>query len=218
MTTVPTRSWRATTVPRWKKCSSTSRAREPKRPAKWTPVRVRKTRQNKTPGRARRERGRAPTRDCGASHQRDGAALLVFADVVLAADAGAGLLAGAADHHLGLPAELSLADVGFLRAGRRLADRRCHIVGHPVPRPARLFDLVPRGDVGAQPRQPDDEPAEADRIPALADADEPDPARDRRDPDDAAGAVVLPLQFLRDRPAADRVLLQSDLHQLVDRD
>ena len=149
--------------------------------------------------------------------QRDGAALLVSADVVVAAAAGADLLAGAADHHLGLSAELHFAERQFLRARRRHADRRGDPVGHPVPRPARLLDFVSRGDVGAQPRQPDDEPVEADRIPDLADDHEPDPARDRRDPDDAAGAVLLRFQFLRDRPAADRVLLQPDLHQLVGR-
>src|SRR5215218_8408248 len=125
MTTVPTRSWRATTAPRWKKCSSTSRAGGPKRfPAKWTPVRAKKTRQNKAPGRVPHERGSPSSRHLGASHQRDGAALLVSADVVLAAAFGADLLAGAADHHLGFPAELPFADVGVFRAGRRLADRR----------------------------------------------------------------------------------------------
>src|SRR5436190_7291116 len=198
MTTAPTRSWRATTAPRWRRCFWTSPADG------WR--------------RARHECHRRPSRDFGPSHPCDGAALLVPADVVLAAASGTDLLAGAADHHLGLPAELHLADLGLFRPRRRLADRRRHIVGHPVPRPARLFDLVPRGDVGAQYRQSDDEPVEADRIPDLADGDESDPARDRSDSDDAAGAVLLRLQFLRHRPAADRVLLQSDLHQLVDRD
>ncbi len=45
-----------------------------------------------------------------APHPGDGAALLVSPDVVLAAAAGADLLAGAADHHLGLSAELHLAE------------------------------------------------------------------------------------------------------------
>ncbi|GCC46654.1 hypothetical protein chiPu_0030927, partial [Chiloscyllium punctatum] len=159
----------------------------------------------------------SPARHFTAAHQCDGAALLVSPDVVMAAAPGADLLAGIADHHLGLPAELHLADLGLLRQSGRHADRRGDPVGYPVPRPARLLDLVPGGDVGAQSRQPDDEPAEADRIPALADDHEPDPARDRRDPDDAAGAVLLRLQFLRHRAAADRLLLQPDLHQLVGR-
>src|SRR5690242_19181679 len=121
MTTVQTRSWRATTARRWKRCSSTSRAAGPKRfPAKWTPVRGKKTRQNKAPARAPHERGHPPSRDFGASHQRDGAALSVFADVVLAAAAAADLLAGAADHDLGLPAKLHFADIGVFRPGRRL--------------------------------------------------------------------------------------------------
>src|SRR5258705_237169 len=84
-------------------------------------------------------------------------------------------------------------------------------------RTAWLFDLVPRGDVSAQSRQPDDESLEADRVSDLADGDEPDPARDRRDSDDAAGDVFLRFQLLRHRAAADRVLLQPDLHQLVAR-
>jgi hypothetical protein len=74
------------------------------------------------------------------------------------------LLAGAADHHLGLSAIYISQNAGFF-ARRRHADRRGDPVGHPVSRPARLFDLVSGGDVGAQSRQPDDEPAEADRVP-----------------------------------------------------
>src|SRR4051794_10694192 len=120
--TARTRSWPATTAPRWKRCFWMSRAAAARR----------------TP----RERGRLPSRHLAASHQRDGAALLVFADVVVAAPAGTDLLAGAADHHLGFPADLHLADIGVFRPRRRLADRRRDPVGHPVPRPARLFDLV----------------------------------------------------------------------------
>src|SRR4051812_29041655 len=91
------RSWRATTATRWKKCSLTL-------PAAAT-------------GRARHERTRGAqgAGDCVASHRRDGSALLVSPDVVLAADAGAGLLAGAADHHLGLSAELHRAERLLLR-------------------------------------------------------------------------------------------------------
>jgi hypothetical protein len=74
-------------------------------------------------------------------------------------------------------------DSFFARAGGTLIGA--------VSRPARLLDFVSRRDVGAQPRQPDDEPVKADRIPDLADDHEPDPARDRRHPDDAAGAVLL---------------------------
>jgi hypothetical protein len=62
----------------------------------------------------------------------------------------------------GLPANLHCAERRFLRARRRHADRRGAAVGHPVPRPARLLHVVSRGDVGAQSRQPDDEPVEAD--------------------------------------------------------
>src|ERR1700682_4111395 len=165
MMTAPMASWRATTAPRSRKYFSTSRAAAFRR--------------------ARREPTRHAPGDRAASHQCDDPALLVSFDVVVAASSGIDLLAGAADHHLGIPAELHLADVGVFRPRRRLADRRRDPVGHPVPRPARLFDLVPRGDVGAQSRQFDDEPVEADRVSDLADDHESDPARYRRDPDDA---------------------------------
>src|SRR6266496_4009848 len=102
-------------------------------------------------------------------------------------------------------------------AGYRKAhpDRRGDSVGHPVSRAARLFDLVSRGDVGAQSRQPDDEPPDTDRVSDLADDHEPDPACDRRHSDDAARDDLFRFQYLRHRAAADRLLLQSDLHQLV---
>src|SRR5690349_9738315 len=104
MTTAPTRSWRATTAPRWKTCSSTSRA------AGWRR------------GRHERGRDRHASRDFRAAHPCDGAALLVSPDVVVAAAAGAGLLAGAAGHHLGLSAELHFTERRFLCARRRLAE------------------------------------------------------------------------------------------------
>src|SRR5262245_4572926 len=197
--TLRRRSWRATAATRWRRSSSTWRA--------------------DATGRVRDERARraAGARYCAASDQRDAAALLVPPAVVMAAAPGTDLLAGAADHHLGLPAKLHRAERQLLRPRRRHAGRRRDPVGHPVPRPARLLDLVSRGDVGAQPRQPIDEPAEADRVPDRADGDEPHSPRHRRDPDDAAGLLLLRLQFLCDRPAADRLLLQPDLYQLVDR-
>src|ERR1700730_4786042 len=124
--TAPTRSWRATTGRRWRKCSSTSPA-----------AGFRK---------ARREQARQPPLGYrAASHQRDDPALLVSADVVVAAPAGIAVLAGAADHELRASAELHFAYVGVFRACRRQPDRRRDPVGHPVPRPARLLDLVSRG-------------------------------------------------------------------------
>src|ERR1035437_3732666 len=192
--TARTTSWRATTGRRSKKCFSTSRA-----------AAFRK---------ARREQTRLALGYCAASHQCDDSALLVSVDVVVAASAGIALLAGVPDHHLGVSAELHLAECRFFRARRRHPDRRRDSVGHPVSRAARLFDLVSRGDVGAQSRQPDDEPVEADRVSDLADGHEPDPARDRRHSDDAAGDQFIPFQSLRHRAAADRLLLQSDFHPL----
>src|SRR5215213_8971527 len=136
----------------------------------------------------RREHAGPSLRYRPASDRRDDPAVLVFASILLAAAAGITLLARAADHHLGLSADLHRGECGLFRACRRHPDRRRDLVGYPVPRPARILDLVPGGDVGAQSRQPDDEPVEADRIPDLADDHEPDPAGDRRHPDDAAGA------------------------------
>src|SRR5450631_781551 len=157
--TRPTASWPATTARRWRKCFSTSPAAGFRR--------------------ARRERARPALGYRATSHQCDDPALLVSVAVVVAAAAGIAVLAGVADHHLGLSAELYFAECRIFRPRRRHPDWRGDPVGHPVSRAARLFDLVPRGDVGAQSRQPDDEPVKAGRVSDRADGDEPDPARDR---------------------------------------
>ena len=68
---------------------------------------------------------------------------------------------------------MSSQNAELLRAGGRRVHRRGAAVGHPVPRPARLLDLVSGGDVVAQPRQPDDEPAAAGRVRRRADDHEP---------------------------------------------
>ena len=115
-------------------------------------------------------RRRARTRDArGARHER--ADVIAFsprrvAAMVLrywyllrsslAAPDRADLLAGRADADVGLPADLSRRAGEHVRARRRRAHRRGAAVGHPVPRAARILDLVPRGDVCAQSRQPDD--------------------------------------------------------------
>src|ERR1700676_1960406 len=127
--TARTRSWPATTAPRWRKCFWTSPAAASRR--------------------RRNERTRAGQGHRAASHQRDDPALLVPSAVVMAAAAGTVVLADAADHHLGFPADLHRPECRVLRACRRNADRCRDPVGHPVPRPARLFDLVSGGDVVA---------------------------------------------------------------------
>ena len=74
---------------------------------------------------------------CAASDQRDGAALLVSAAVVLAAAAGTDLLAGAADHHLGfLQSYIAQNDGFFARAGGTL-------IGAVI-----LWDILFRGQLG----------------------------------------------------------------------
>src|SRR5713226_10517760 len=117
-----TRSWPATTGRHWRKYFSTSPA-----------AAFRKV---------RRERTRFARGYRAASHQRDDSALLVPVDLVGAASVGIDLLAGAADHHLGFPADLYRAECGVFRARRRHPDGGGDPVGHPVSRPARLFDLV----------------------------------------------------------------------------
>src|ERR1700732_5564466 len=118
-------SWPAITAPRSRKYFSTSPAAAFRR--------------------ARREPTRRAPGDRAASHPCDDPALLVSFDVVVAAAAGIDLLAGAADHHLGIPAELHLANIGVFRARRRHADRRGHPVGHPVSGAAGVFGVVCRG-------------------------------------------------------------------------
>src|SRR5271169_5592757 len=87
-----------------------------------------------------------------APRRRNDAALLVPVALIVAASGRTGLLAYGADDHLGFHPILRDAEGRVLRPRRRHADRRGAALGHPVPRPARLLDLVPRGDVVAQHR------------------------------------------------------------------
>src|SRR5437763_1723411 len=108
----PITSWPATTAQRWRKCFSTSPAA----------------------GFRRRcgERVGVASGDRTAPDRRDDPALLVSFALVVAAAAGIAVLAGAADHHLGVPAELHLAECRVFRPRRRHPDRRGDPVGHPV--------------------------------------------------------------------------------------
>src|SRR6185437_4532574 len=108
---------------------------------------------------ARRRNDRAGHGVFAPAGRRDDAALLVPAALVVAATARSRLLAHRADADLGLPAILHCQQCRVLRARRRHLYRRRIAVGHPVPRPAWLLHVVSRGDVVAQHRQPDDEPA-----------------------------------------------------------
>src|SRR3954471_6896022 len=114
----------------WKRCSLTS----PAAPAR----------------RGRRRDDHAIARACcvlAAPGRRDGAAPLVSVELVLAAGARPDLLAGGADADVGIPAAIRFAELRLLHAGRRHLHRRGDAVGHPVPRAARILDLVPGGDV-----------------------------------------------------------------------
>src|ERR1700736_261662 len=99
--TARTRSWPATTAPRWRKCFWTSPAAASRR--------------------RRNERTHDDRGNRAASHQRDDPALLVPSAVVMAAAVGAAVLADATDHHLGFPADLHRQECGvFRRAGGTL--------------------------------------------------------------------------------------------------
>src|SRR4051794_30123263 len=115
----------ATIAPRWSRYSSMWRAGARRRTC--------------------REAGRGPQRPWyrTASHRRDDPALLVSDAVVMAAAGRTRLLAHLADRVVGISADLHRAECGLLRSGRRHLYRRGHAVGHPVPRSARLFHLLP---------------------------------------------------------------------------
>ena len=93
--------------------------------------------------------------------------------------------------------------------------RRRAAVGHPGAQPARLRGGVPGGDLVAQPRPPDDEPAAARRADRRADRRQPHQAAGG---DGAGGAARLPLLRLqRAEPGlrVRRLLRQPRHHELV---
>src|ERR1019366_3326824 len=146
MTTPPSACWPATDARRWKTCFSTWRAGAG------------------SIARRRNERPRFRRRIFRQSRGRHGAALLVSAALVLAAHPRPDLLADRADADVGLPAALRLAECRLLRARRRRVHRLGAALGYPVPRPARIFDLVSGGNVRAQPRQHHDVAAASGRV------------------------------------------------------
>src|SRR4051812_27149456 len=107
MTTVLTASCFATTGRRSKRCFLTS------------PAAAQSSRRKNVREKVRNEQGREASRHRAASDRGDDPALLVSADFIVAAPAGAGVLAGAANRHLGFPAELHLAERRILRPRRQ---------------------------------------------------------------------------------------------------
>src|SRR3954470_17677706 len=186
----------ATGAKRWKKCFWMWRADASARP--------------------RDERRRGDV--FAAPRRRDGAALLVSVALVLRAADRADLLADRADADVGLSADLPRRADQPLCARRRRVDRRRDAVGRPVPRAARLLDLVPRRNVVAQPRQPDDLAAAPGRVRRRPDGHEHYPPRDRHGAGDGAGDLVLRLQSLGARDRAGGLLRQPDVHRLGGRD
>src|SRR5579871_2309400 len=135
----------ATDAIRLKRCSSTWRAAVPT----WVRPRGERDERNETrhaqapfSSPACRE-GQGGGRNFGAPGRRDDPALLVSPPVVMAAAPRAHLLADGADADLGFPAALCRPECGLFRTRRWHFHRRGAVVGHPVPRPARLLDLVP---------------------------------------------------------------------------
>src|SRR3954452_20453923 len=144
-----------------------------------------------------------------APSRRNGAPPLVSAQLILAAGARPDLLAGGADADVGLSAAIRLAELRLLHEGSRHIHRRGDAVGHPVSRSARLLDLFPRGDVRAQPRQPDDEPVASGRVRGGADDPECHPAFGWHGAGVAAGDRILRLQPLGAWARARGILLES---------
>ena len=110
----------ATTARRWKKCFSTSRAAVPRRARHEQP-----------------QHHREPPGHRAAPHRRHDPALLVSVDLVLAAAARAGVLAGAANRHLGFSADLHCRECRVLRA------RGGTFIGAII-----LWDILFRGQLG----------------------------------------------------------------------
>src|SRR6185437_671088 len=123
--TCRTGCWRAMAVKRWKKFSSTLRAAAA---------------DNTRP---RNEQSGHRSWFLAQPRRRDGAPLLVSAALVLAAHSRSRLLADGADADVGLFAALRVAKRRVLRARRRRVHRFRAAMGHPVPRPTRVFDLIP---------------------------------------------------------------------------
>src|SRR6516164_10087760 len=73
---------------------------------------------------------------------------------LVAAHPRASLLADLADADLGLHEPVPLCQQQLRLPRLWGAPCRGHVVGRAVPRPARLVDVVSRGDVGAQSRAP----------------------------------------------------------------
>src|SRR5216683_1910535 len=108
-------SWPAITAPRWRRCSSTSRAAAARPRATKSRAANSKTIKSGAVERPHHERPCPARRSFGPSHRRDDPALLVSVAVVLAAASGTFVLACHAGRHLGLPADLYRAERHLLQ-------------------------------------------------------------------------------------------------------
>src|SRR5271165_4671067 len=89
---------------------------------------------------------------CGGPHLGDAAALSLSAAQLVAAHPGAALLADPADADLGVHEPVPLLQQQLCLPCFWRAARRSYALGCAVPWPARLVDVVSRGNVGAQSR------------------------------------------------------------------
>ena len=198
----------ASAAPIWRRCSSPLPAAAPKSAEA-------AMRQSAAP-RPRLARARADDAGrIGWPHLRPGAALLVRDPLVLAARRRAHLLAAGADADVGLPAELPGPDLELCRQGRRPLHRRRAALGHPGAQPARIRRGVSGGDLVAQPRPPDDEPAPALRVHRRARGGQPHQAAGGHGAGGDACLLLLRLQCIEPGLRVRRVLCQPRHHELV---
>src|SRR3954447_10919102 len=123
----------------------------------------------------------------------DAAALSLHPAQLLAAHAGAALLADPADADLGVHEPVPLSEQQLRRPRVRRAAGGGDAVGSSVPPAAWPVDLVSRGDVGAQSRTALRDAAAAIRMAIVAAGDERDPGHDWSGAGGAVGDPALPL-------------------------
>src|SRR6516164_6812081 len=136
----------------------------------------------------------------------DAVALSLSAAQLVAAYARAALLADPADADLGLHEPVPLRQQQLCLPRLRRAARGGHAVGCTVPWPAGPFDVVSRGDVGAQSRASLRHPVAAIRVGPVVVVDEHDPRFAWDDAGGAAGDPALSLLDLLIGAAPCRVL------------
>ena len=151
-----------------------------------------------------------PWRGVGRADRRAGAAPHLSVAALLAASAGAHVLAHGADDHLGPRHHVPRHQQLVGGAGSRGPARRRHPVGRDVPRPDRALPGVHRRDVVAQSRPSLREPLAPVGADFRAHAHQPDPHADRHGGRGGLCIPALRVLDLRSRLRADRLLREPD--------